>query len=63
MEPHSELNLRDLKYQMSYLNLLPVFFMVSPVEIIMSGWLGTINYGVIMTIKLTAFLAAKQIRA
>ena len=38
----------------------PGLFHAGSVGIIMSGWLGTINYGVITANKLTVFYGAKK---
>ena len=49
-----------LKVSMDLPNQLPGLFHAGSVGIIMSGWLGTINYGVIVSNQMDKFLAQKK---
>jgi len=49
-----------LKVSMNLPNQLPGLFHAGSVGIIMSGWLGTINYGVIVSNQMDKFLAQKK---
>ena len=50
---------KGLKYPMNY-NHAPGLYHAGSVGIIMSGWLGTINYGVITANKIDSFLRGKS---
>jgi phytoene dehydrogenase-like protein len=49
-----------LKVSMDLPNQLPGLYHAGSVGIIMSGWLGTINYGVIVSNQMDKFLAQKK---